>query len=258
MSQLLKNQILRFPDNIYVNLNFKIGIKKMIKVLIKMKIIYFLVITIFSFISTSKAETIRDKVSFTIFENWKLLDENISDSSMFLGYEIQNHLLSKTTIKTNAIFRANYVPKEITAIDIDVPSISNNLGATFLMSAMDGDNWKTSIMIGRENGEQMIFLHRVGVFEGIAFEFLFMFPHISKETNQKNKLKLLSLNEKRVIGERMTGIVCMEDNVKDFVTMFNEVSKGMKIKNYGHYTEGIIFIEPPSNADVYRQYNNDN
>jgi hypothetical protein len=232
-------------------------IKKMIKAIFKIKLFYLLVI-IFCFINTSNAETIKEKISFKIFDNWKLLKEKKSDSSIFLGYEIQNNDLSKTLGKTNAIFRANYIPKEITAIDIDVPQISNNLGATFLLSAMDGNNWKTSIMVGSEKDVQMIFLHRVGVFDGIAFEFLFMFPHISKETNQQIKSKLLSLNEKHIIGEKMTGIVCSEDDVNAFVTMFNDVSKSMKIKNHGHYTEGVLFIEPPSNADVYRQHNNQN
>ena len=197
------------------------------------------------------SETIKDKISFKTADNWNLLYENIEDSTFSAGYEIP--VGSRESFnKANVLFRACYVPDKVEASHIDVFSFANTVEARLLLSEIDDKNWKTSLLVKNDYGEQVIFLHRVGVIDNIAFEFIYMFTNSISQTENKNNLKVLTFKSYQEDKSNKMGVVCCKEDILPYIDLFKSICKEMKINNIGGSSKIIEFTNIEKDMRFFR------
>jgi hypothetical protein len=142
------------------------------------------------------------------------------------------------------------LPRSITIEDADHIVAAHSSGAKYLLSAKDGDHWKTYLLVSDENGEQFVMLYRIGIYKGTSFEFVLSFPN--DRSSKDAHMKLITLPADLAVDQNLTGIYCSPDYVSPFIEEFNSVCASMKIQGESEFQAKAILIDPPSDTKYYR------
>jgi hypothetical protein len=81
------------------------------------------------------------------------------------------------------------------------------------------------------------------------------FPNKRSNKDKVTDLKVLTLAPHDVIDKKKSGVLCNKQYVKYFTDEFNEVCNSITIIDNRLFLGKAIFIDPPTNAKVYRDKN---
>ncbi len=152
----------------------------------------------------------------------------------------------------NAVIRVNYVPKEITIKDIRIEHFAHGIGAKFVNTDIEDDYWQTSLFVGSQRRTQILMLHRMAVYKGVAFELLFIFPNYPSENESNESLKALMIESENANPVEHKAIGVNGDQIQPFIDIFLNVCKSMKILNIQKDCNNLKIADLPNAADVYR------
>jgi hypothetical protein len=196
------------------------------------------------------AEALQSKVSYEIPAKWKSLKSDTSDKLVEKLYHVRTDTIGSETHYSNALLQYYTLPATVTIAEADSIVASHIKGATHILSAQDGPNWKTYLFINYEGNQQYIVLYRIGIFDGVCVEFMLAFPHIADKDN--NPSSVLTLNEEDVTDKKMAGIFCNQASVKEMVDTFNFVCEKLKIAKINQFKADVRIIDRPGDANFYR------
>ncbi|HVN49495.1 MAG TPA: hypothetical protein VMU30_11840 [Bacteroidota bacterium] len=192
-----------------------------------------------------------DRVKYVPPSTWKLLDKKNSDSVASCLNSVKKIKLKGHTLYANAVIRCYKVPEYIDINQADDIVSAHSGGAKYLLSAMDGNNWKTYLLTGDQDGEQYIMLYRIGIYKGLSFEFALGFPH-DRSNKDAGAMKVLTLPSDLVVDEKISGIYCSPNEIKFFIDEFNSVCNSMEIDGMKTFQAKIILVDPPTDAKYFR------
>lgn len=200
-------------------------------------------------------QSIIERVNFEPNKSWQLEANDVLDSAVSIGYLIIEDQLPRTSKDLNGLFRVNYVPQPVTVNHIQIEYFANAIGMQYVLTANEGTNWKTSLFVGKDSDPQTLALHRLGVANGVVLEFLMFFPNIKPDSIDSN-LGVLTFKQENVNTENMSGIAIHREYGIQILRIFREVCSTLEIDELGESSLSATIIEPPINADVYRQKKN--
>jgi hypothetical protein len=193
---------------------------------------------------------LQDKVSFEMPASWKLQDLKTSDTLVAKLYHIRTDTIGSEAHHSNALLQYYTVPVSVSITQADNIVASHTKGATFIVSAQDGPNWKTYLLINYERNQQYIVLYRIGVADGVCVELMFCFPHIADKKSSPSSV--LTLNEAYVADKKMAGIFCDPSALRGMVDVFNSACEKLKISNVNQFKADVRIVDRPADAQFYR------
>jgi len=197
--------------------------------------------------ATSQNHSIINNVSFSFDDNWREeADPEVLDSAVSVGYRYLGD--SIYSFRVDALVRVNYVPRVVTIDQIQIEYFAETIGMYKLLSAKEGENWKSSILVANTDGAQHISLHRVGVINGVVLELMLFFENAVSSDD----MKVITLDEKNVIG-KMSGLYMDKKLGQRMIAIFHDVSRTLGIFTEKEESFSFTLIDPPKNADVYRK-----
>lgn len=202
------------------------------------------------------SETWQKKVSFEVPASWKLPDSKATDTVVAKVYFIRKDVIGSETHFSNALLQYYPIPTSITMAHADSIVASHTKGAAVILSAQDGPDWKTYLLVNRERNQQYNVLYRIGIIEAVCLELMLVFPILADKT--ETSLSLLTLNPAFFKGQNMAGVYCHRSTVKEMVDAFNSACEKLRIAGRGQYNANVTIIDPPANVKVYRYKGQDN
>jgi hypothetical protein len=196
--------------------------------------------------------SLNGKVTFEMPSEFKDMGNNrIKDSLEVYQYYIKTDTINSKAHYSNALLQIYTVPDTVNLRHADGLVAYHTKGAKYILSAKDGDIWKTYLFVNNERKEQYVILYRIGIYKGICVEFMISYPNIREQNDNQDATRVLTLNEDYVIDEKMSGIYCGIKNNKDMVNYFNLVCSKLKILNNNEFKANVEFIETPTKAEYY-------
>jgi hypothetical protein len=196
------------------------------------------------------SETWQNKVSFEVPASWKLINSKATDTVVAKVYFIRKDVIGSETHFSNALLQYYPIPTSITMEQADNIVASHTKGATFILSAQDGPNWKTYLLINYERNQQYIVLYRIGIDDGVCLELMLCFPHITDKKSSPSSV--LTLNEAYVADKKMAGVFCDPSSLKEIVNVFNSTCEKLKISNANQFKADVRIVDRPADAQFYR------
>jgi hypothetical protein len=187
------------------------------------------------------ASTVKNRYSYSLPENWSVVDSNITDSTEMRLYLIKTDTIDNKPHHSNAFIKALPIADTININKHGhafAARVAKNM--RYLVSAQDGDNWRTYLFLGKSENQEYIAMYRLGMYKNICVEFFLAFPHFGKGNTSAF---ILTLNKDYVIGKGMAGAYCRYEDVKEFMDMFNIVSSGLYIDNKNRYRAYVEIVE---------------
>jgi len=206
---------------------------------------------IFLFCIYSFGFSLKGKVTFEMPQEFKSMNSNITDSLQVYQYYIKTDTINSKEHYSNALLQIYTVPDTVNLKHADGLVAYHVENARHILSAKDGDNWKTYLFVNNEENEQYVILYRIGIYKGICVEFMLSYPNIREKTDKSDTTMILTLNENYVKSDKMAGIYCGIKNNKDMANLFNLVCSKLKILNKNQFGANVEFIEAPSNSKTF-------
>lgn len=137
-----------------------------------------LISTSFFLIAISlQSQGIINSVGFSFNDKWKMENNpEILDSAASIGYRYLGD--SAFSFRVDALIRVNTVPKMITIKQMDISAFAKAIGMNRIVTACEGVNWMSSILVANNSDSQHIAFHRMGVLNGVVLELLLFFKTI--------------------------------------------------------------------------------
>jgi len=196
------------------------------------------------------SETWKNKVSFEVPASWKLLNSKATDSVVAKVYFIRKDVIGSETHFSNALLQYYSIPTSVTMAQADNIVASHTKGAAVVLSAQDGQDWKTYLLVNRERNQQYNVLYRIGIVDGVCLELMLAFPIVTRKTGES--LSLLTLNPAFFTEQNMAGVYCSRSTTKEMVDAFNSTCEKLRISGRGQYNANVTIIDPPNDVKVYR------
>ncbi|MFI5252121.1 MAG: hypothetical protein ACHQQQ_06780 [Bacteroidota bacterium] len=196
-----------------------------------------------------------DNVKYIIPNGWELKSRKVDDSKAVLVYDIRTEIIYGKQCPCFSLLQSYYLPDSITlryADDIVSQHILKISKAHYVLSAQDGEYWKTYLFIGDERSVQIILLYRIGIFKGTSFEVMMAFPNKKSVDSTHKDLKVLSLNSDYVIDQNMRGIAVDSHYVGHLLDDFNSFCNSIEIYDQKLFKAKFILLDPPDSANVFR------
>ena len=208
-----------------------------------------IILIIGCFTKASIAQGIINNVSFEFGDSWEqMFEPKVQDSTAVLGFRFIGD--SAYSFRVESLIRINYVPRTITVDQIQIAYFAEAIGMNKILSAKEGEKWKSSIFTANREDSQHIALHRIGVNNGVALELILFF-----ENRGKDDIKALTLDERNVIGQ-MTGLMVSESLATKMISVFKDVSTTLEIFTEKEQSFSFMLIDPPSSSKIYRPTKN--
>jgi hypothetical protein len=124
---------------------------------------------------------IEKRVTFTIPAEWQIQSQEdkktLGSTQIFIPYA----LTDDTPHSANATIVANIVPEKVTVEDLcDRIRKQSFPGMAIVNDLPDGKNWRTMVWTAQIQGLPYLALHRFGVVNRVAVEFMVAFPLFEK------------------------------------------------------------------------------
>ncbi len=193
-----------------------------------------------------------DRIKFIVPPEWESLNQKNSDSSFLTLYHINTENINSNSHFSNAIIRCSSVDSSTNINSSDDIVVQHSGGAQYILSAQDGESWKTYLLLSNDKGEQYILLYRIGIYNNICFEFMMAFPNKREKLEETENHKILTLESQYVVDKEMSGIYCNEEYVKKYSDMFNFVCNSMEIDGHKLFQAKVLLLDTPNDAKFFR------
>ena len=120
-----------------------------------------------------------------------------------------------------------------------------------IISAREGDCWKSSIFVSNQDQTQHIAFHRAGVLNGVVLELMLFF----RNEGGGDVIKVLTFEEKNVSGQ-MSGLMVNESLGEEMILIFEEVSKTLAIFGEKEESFSFLLMDPPKDSKIFRPTKN--
>lgn len=202
-------------------------------------------------------ESWHSKVAFVAPATWALIKSDTNDRAASKLYFLRKDKIGLSEHPSNAVLQYYPVPASVTIAEADGIVATHLKGIPLILQAQDDSIWKTYLLSYREQGQQYVVLHRIGILDGVGVELMLSFPIL--DCKEGEPLAMLTLNKDYVHQEKMAGVYCCRSKVAEMVDGFNAACRTLKIANVGDYRADAQIINPPSKPEkIYRYKGNPN